>query len=257
MKTIFTLTFLVITTLTSRAASSDGRITITNLGFYDVLIEIDGKRYDNGSKTVNIPNIAWGHYTVKIVRLPGRTKGGGSTEQEKLLHNNSIWVKPRQHVDIVITRSGKVMTDEMSMDDQQYQYGADTSIDNGYGNRYDDRMIYGDMGYYYTGNNWPLSRSAFNALRELMSSEASGTKRLDLAKEVIDQNYVTAMQVKLLADLFTSDDRALELAQYAYPKTINKNEFFVVYTRFLGRKSREKLSTFVKNYKETTQPANQ
>jgi hypothetical protein len=49
--------------------------------------------------------------------------------------------------------------------------------------------------------------------------------------------------------MFTSDDRALDLARYAYPRTVNKNEFFVVYTRFLRNGSRAKLVDFIKGYR--------
>jgi hypothetical protein len=251
MKKKFTLTCLVIATLISRAASDEGRITITNLSYYDVLIEIDGKRYDDGNKNITIPYLQAGNHTLHIAQLPGRLQQEStapSGNQEKVIYNNTITIRPEYHTDIVINRFNKVMVDELSMTDKQYLKDAD--------NRYtDDRWMNADASWY-SGTYRPLSRQAFYSLQELMGSELSGTKRLELAKEVIDQNYFTAMQVKLLADLFTSDERALEIAEYAYPKTINKNEFFVVYNRFVRGSSREKLADFIKKNKVNSEPVN-
>jgi hypothetical protein len=232
MKKFFTLVFLTLTISISRAADNEGCITVTNLGFYDVQVEIDGKHYDDGNRNITIRHLsAAGHY-LKIFRVD---------KEEKILYADSITIKPQYDIDIVINRFEKVMIDELSVNDQHYRK-------DGY-DRYDNRWSYHDS-YYGEGIYPLLSRGAFYTLQDMMQQEISGTGRLKLVKQVIDKNYFTAMQVKELVSQFTSTDRALELAKYAYPKTINKNEFFIVYAAFTRRSAWDELEQFIKNYKE-------
>jgi len=230
MSKIFTLAFIILSSLISRAAYNDGNITITNLTAYDVQIQIDGTHYDDGNRSITLRHFPSGTHYLKIFR---------SDKGERVLYKDSITIKPKYDVDIVINRFEKVSIDELFMNDTGYNQES---------NDYYDRWLYRDNNYSNAACP-TMSRSAFYTLQDMMQQELSGTERLKLAKHVIDQNYVTAMQVKELVSLFGNNDRALELAQYAYPKTINKNEFFVVYATFTRKSARDKLIEFVTNYK--------
>jgi hypothetical protein len=230
MTGIFTLAFLALTSLISRAADNEGCVTITNLAYYDVQIQIDGRHYDDGNRSITIRHFPGGAHYLKIYR---------TGTAEKVLYKDTITIKPQYDLDIVINRFEKVSIDELFIKDTNYPQGS---------NDY-DRWLYRDN-YYGNAAGPVMSRGAFYTLQDMMQQELSGTERLKLAKHVIDRNYVTAMQVKELVNLFGSTDRALELAQYAYPKTINKNEFFVVYAAFTRKSARDKLMEFVTNYKE-------
>jgi hypothetical protein len=231
MSKIFTLACITLTSLISRAADNESNVTITNLALYDVQIQIDGRHYDDGNRSITLRHFPAGTHYLKIFR----TDGG-----EKVLYKDSITIKPKYDVDIVINRFEKVSIDELYMNDTGYASES---------NDYYDRWLYRDNNYGDAAGH-AMSRGAFYTLQDIMQQELSGTERLKLAKHVIDRNYLTAMQVKELVNLFSSTDRALELAQYAYPKTINKNEFFVVYAAFTRKSSRDKLMEFVTNYKE-------
>lgn len=230
MSKIFTLAFITFISLISRGAENEGSITFTNLALYEVQIQIDGRNYDDGNRSISLRHFPSGTHYLKIFR----TDGG-----EKILYKDSITIKAKYDVDIVINRFEKVSIDELYMNDTGYNMES---------NGYYDRWLYRDN-YYGDAACLTMSRSAFYTLQNMMQSETSATERLKLAKHVIDRNYLMAMQVKELVNLFTTD-RALELAQYAYPKTLNKNEFFVVYAAFTRKSSRDKLMEFVENYKE-------
>lgn len=220
MSKIFTLACITLTSLISRAADNEGNVTITNLAPYDVQILVDGRHYDDGSRSITLRHFPSGTHYLKIFR---------TDRGEKILYNDSITIKAKYDVDIVINRFEKVSIDELFMNDTGYNQES---------NEYYDRWLYRDNNY---GNaaRATLSRSAFYALQDMMQSEISGPELLKLAKHVIDQNYITSMQVKELVNLFGNTDRALELAQYAYPKTINKRTSSLLYTPLSPAKAQE------------------
>lgn len=244
MNRIFTLTLLAFITFIGHAAAQEGRVTITNLSLSDVLVVIDDKRCDDGNSNLTIRSLPAGDHILRISAIMKGAQPIGanfSGNGERVLYKDTITIKPHYDVDILVNRFEKVMIDEILVSDQQYR--------NEMNDRYDGKWLYQDE---YTGDgvHMPLSRGAFYTLKQMMESQFSGAEGVKLAKEVISQNYVTAMQVKQLVDLVFRADDALELAKYAYPKTLNKNEFFVVYASFSRKNAREELSQFIKNYKE-------
>lgn len=244
MNRIFTLTLLALIIFMSRVTAQEGRLTITNLSLSDVLVVIDDKRCDDGNSNLTIRSLPAGDHILRISALMKGAQPIGanfSGNGERVLFKDTITIKPHYDVDILINRFEKVTIDELLVSDQRYR--------NELNDRYNDKWLFEDE---YTGDglHLPISRGAFYTLKQMMESQFTGAEGVKLAKEAISQNYVTAMQVKQLVDLVFRADDALELAKYAYAKTLNKNEFFVVYSSFSRKSAREELSQFIKDYKE-------
>jgi hypothetical protein len=255
MKTIFTLILLVIT-YTVSAHPNDGKLSITNLGNQRLLVEVDGRRLENrrgdDDKFVLIPALSTGMHTLKVYVLAGgRT---GVTRKPNLIFLKNINVRAQYHIDVVINRFGRVLYDELSMRDPNYE---DTDENDWYNDRNRDRV-----NDYYPGRDdrdrprdrdnrydRPMSDQSFAALKETLAKERFDNSRVTIAKQVIDQNYFTAEQVKQLTLMYSFDSYKLDLAKYAYKNTVNKQDYFILYEVFSFSNSKDDLANYIRQFK--------
>ncbi len=234
MKKIFTLAIMALSSLIVFANHDDGRMSITNLGGRDTWLELDGKRYSDRDNPVLIRELASGNHTVKIYRenTPKSVWDRvGMGRKPEIIYSNTIYIKPRYHVDIVINRFGKVMVDEQSMTDRNYD---------------DDK----DGGDYRRDDNWnnaAMSNRSFNGLMNTLRKEPFDDNRMNMIKQsIMDNNYFTVDQVKQLATLFTFDDKRLEVAKYAYRNTVNKGDYVQLYEVFTFNRSKDELADYIR-----------
>ena len=65
-----------------------------------------------------------------------------------------------------------------------------------------------------------------------------------VAKQVVANNKFYSSQVKELVQLFSFDDAKLELAKFAYARTFDRNNYFILYDVFAFRRSKEELINY-------------
>jgi hypothetical protein len=65
-----------------------------------------------------------------------------------------------------------------------------------------------------------MSNVNFAQAKESLRREWFENTRLATAKQIIDQNYFTSQQVKEMVLLFTFENNRLDIAKYAYGKTV-------------------------------------
>lgn len=229
MKKLFTPFLFFIMALTAHAHPNDGIISITNLSPQRITIEVDGRRYsDNNSITIG--DLATGYHMVKIYGEPPRRNG--FIQKPTVIYNKNVYVKPKFYIDIIVNRFGRPLVDEQVMNNSWYnENGQHTQPD---ANEDIPRAI----------NN-----ETFNALKETISHESFDDSRLTIAKSMIDQNYFTSAQAKQLVQLFVFESNKVQIAKYMYGKTIDKKNYFVVYSAFTFSKSKEELAEYIRNFK--------
>jgi hypothetical protein len=249
MKKIFTLALFIIT-YTVSAHPNDGKLTITNLSNQRIIVEVDGRRFNNrvnkDENLVLVPALSTGYHTLKVYTLTSRREDGRyDARKQTLIFQKNVNVKPQYHVDIVINRFGKVWLDELSMQDQNYKDTDNDVWNDRNNNPNDNRNNDRDNDRY----NKPMSDQSFAALRETLKKERFDNSRLTIAKQVIDQNYFTVDQVKQLAQMYSMDNYKLDLAKYAYKNTVNKPDYFMLYEVFSFSTSKEDLANYIRQYK--------
>jgi hypothetical protein len=257
MKTIFTLLLSTLFSLASFAY--DGvRLTISSVISNKMFVEVDGRRYNLDGKTVMIRDIRPGYHNVKVYREAKRNNGwkiGNRNKREQTLYNTRVYLKDGYHFDIVVNRFGKVLVDEIKIagndewytDDDDY-YEKDRDRDREYDRDNRDQRDYDDR---YDRNNRDLrydemSESAFNQAKESLKREWFENTRLSTAKQIIDRNYFTSRQVKELVLLFTFENNRLDIAKYAYSKTVDKGNYFIMNDAFSMNRNKEELNNFIR-----------
>ena len=278
MKIIFTLLLSTIFSLASMAYDGT-RLTVTSVSNNKMYVEIDGRRYNLNGNTVSISNIRPGTHTVRVLRELKRKAGwnlDNGNRREATIYNIKIAFRNGYHFDIVVNRFGKVLIDERRMDPSDDWYDEDDSYDRNNDREWDDtpgndrnrdNRVYDnsdpddrDNGDYEDDRNnddpryddnydRAMTSNRFGQAKETLRREWFENTRLETAKQIIDQNYFTSQQVKELVLLFTFENNRLDIAKYAYGKTVDKGNYFIMNDAFTFNGNKEKLSEYIREYK--------
>ena len=279
MKTIFTLLLSTVFSLASMAFDGT-RLTVTSVSNNKMFVEVDGRRYDLDGNTISISSIRPGTHTVRVLREMKRKAGwnlGNGNRREEIIYNIKVTFRNGYHFDILVNRFGKVLIDERRIDPNDEWYNDDDYYDrdnrdkewdntNSNGDNRDDRDYgnndrdnrdnrdYGDDRNnddprYDNNYSRAMSNSDFAQAKESLRREWFENTRLVTAKQVIDQNNFTSQQVKEMMLLFTFENNRLDIAKYAYGKTVDKGNYFVVNDAFTFN-SKEKLNEYIHEYEE-------
>lgn len=93
----------------------------------------------------------------------------------------------------------------------------------------------------------PMSHSDFNNLRHSIESKTFESTRMEITKQVLSQRYVSTRQVMDLMNLLTFESSKLELAKFAFDRTIDKENYFRVNDSFTFESSIRELGDYIRS----------
>ena len=281
MKTIFTLLLSTIFSLASMAYDGT-RLTVTSISNNKMFVEVDGRRFNLDGNTVSIANIRPGIHNVRVIRELKKRSGwnlGIGSRTEEVIYSIRLTLRNGYHFDILVNRFGKTLIDERRIDpnddwynDDDPYYDKDRNGDRdedweenrdnkGRDNRdwdneqdnINDRDDRNDRDSRDADYDDDYSRSMndrdFSQAKETLRKEWFENTRLTTAKQIIDRNYFTSQQVRDMLLLFTFENNRLDIAKYAYGKTVDKGNYFIVNDAFTFNNNKEKLSEYIREYK--------
>ncbi len=85
----------------------------------------------------------------------------------------------------------------------------------------------------------------FEQLKNVIASKSFESTRMEIAKQAISRNYLTTAQVTDLLYLMTFDSSRLNLAIYAYGRTIDKQNYYQTYSVFTFNNSVDELVRYI------------
>jgi hypothetical protein len=231
MKKIFTLfTSLCLSVI----LFAQSKLTITNSGFADIRVMIDGRKYPAGNNVIMINNLQSGNHSVKIFKATNdrnRSQGNNRNSSYQLVYSSNLFVKQQYHVDISINRFGKAFVDEQ--------------IISSWNNDDDDWAVDNDGQYYDNVSKRQMNNADFQKLKQTLQGESFENTKLKIAKQFIAANYFTAAQIKELANVFSYENSKLDIAKFAYDYTIDKGNYFMVNDVFSYSSSKEALMEYI------------
>ena len=277
MKTIFTL--LLSTIFSIAAMAYDGtRLTVTSISNNKMFVEVDGRRYDLNGNTLTISSIRPGTHNIRVLREMKRKTGWNfGNKREETIYNIKATFRNGYHFDILVNRFGKVMIDERRIDPNDDWYNDDDYYDrnndrnhdrnNTYDNGSDrDGRDYGDDDRdtrdnrdngddrknddprYDNNNSLAMTNNDFAQAKESLRREWFENTRLETAKQIIDRNYFTSQQVREMVLLFTFENNRLDIAKYAYGKTVDKGNYFMLNDAFTFNNNKEALKEYIRQH---------
>ena len=276
MKTIFTL--LLSTIFSIAAMAYDGtRLTVTSISNNKMFVEVDGRRYNLNGNTFSLSNIRPGTHNIRVLReLKRKTGWNFGNKREETIYNIKATFRDGYHFDILVNRFGKVLIDERRIDPNDEWYNDDDYDRNDDRNRdrdntYDDGGNHDDRDYdeddrdtrddrdykddrnnndprYDNNNSRAMNNTDFTQAKETLRREWFENTRLETAKQIIDRNYFTSQQVKEIVLLFTFENNRLDIAKYAYGKTVDKGNYFMLNDDFTFNNNKEALKEYIRQY---------
>jgi len=239
MKKFFTLLLSSLFSL-SLLASDGSRLSVSTISNkMNLKLEIDGRLIEMKDNTITLSYLPEGYHQVKIFREKKKNGiGPGFGRRKDIIFSNSILLKSGFHSDITVNRFGKVFIDERRIDrnDDWYNDDDDVYYDNNGNNNGGWNNGYGNV----------MNARDFDQVKESLRKEWFENNRLKSAKFIIDNNNLMSLQVKELMLLFTFEDKKLEIAKYAYRKTIDKQSYYQVNDALTFNSSKEELARFIR-----------
>ncbi len=257
MKKISTLLLSSLFSL-SLLAQDGSRLSVSTVSnSMDLKIEIDGRTVTMRDNSITLSNIAEGTHSIRIYKEVKRNGNGfGFGRKPQIIYAGSVFVKRGFHTDVTVNRFGKAFIDESRIDrnggyEQDDEYDND---DNGggwnNGDEYDDEYDNDDNGGgWNNGYGNVLSNRDFDQVKEQIRSEWFENNRLISTKVIIDKSNFTAQQVKELMLLFTFENNRLEVAKYAYRKTVDKQNYYQLNDALTFSSSKDDLARFIRQSK--------
>lgn len=105
-------------------------------------------------------------------------------------------------------------------------------------------------------NKVALSEAEFQNVKRQLNGLTTDQDKLARAKQISDQTYWKAGQVRELVDLFIFEDMRLDFAQYAYAKTLDQGNYYLVKGGLTDPQKKQDLINYIQQQGGTiTDPA--
>jgi len=244
--------------------------------------DLNIKMWDNSSFTItldrnisektrsfNLKNVKPGSHYVKIVQKKRNRYGNGFFV--KTIYNGRINVPSKRKVFVKIEGENRL----------SFKFLKKRNRYNGHGNTHGGNGNFGNGGHYGSGNynddfgsgcssmnsgggyygesdfgnsdyghhNGPsvMSQNSFSHLIRILGQEHFDDNRLEIAKQAIISNNMSVNQVSSILDKFTFDGAKLEFAKVAYRITVDRENYFMVNSKFTFSSSVSELNNYILN----------
>ena len=114
------------------------------------------------------------------------------------------------------------------------------------GHHHGSLMHYGPGEHPYTIQ--VMNTEDFEVALDYLSKKTFDSDRLEMAKEIVGRNCVSAKQIASVCKLFTYDSNRLEFAKFAYASCADKGMYFILDETFTFNSSRDELHKYISKY---------
>ncbi|MEO7922526.1 MAG: DUF4476 domain-containing protein [Chitinophagaceae bacterium] len=224
----------------SLLAYDGSRLSVSAVGTStEMKIEVDGRKFTMKDNSITLSYLGEGYHLVKITREKTKKGNGsgfgfGAGRKTEVIYSNSLLLKRGFHLDITVNRFGKVLVDERRIDQDDEWYSEEDDY-------YDN-----DNGGWNNGRGNVMTNREFSDVKDQLRREWFEANRLISTKVIIDKSNFTALQVKELMLIFTFENNRLEVAKYAYRKTVDKQSYYLVNDAFTFNSSKDELARFIR-----------
>lgn len=93
----------------------------------------------------------------------------------------------------------------------------------------------------------PMSSSDFESAKKAINGKSFAEDKMIVSKQILKSNCVSVKQVKGIMELFSYEENKLEFAKLAYPKTVDKGNYYQVNDSFSFSGSITELNAFLES----------
>lgn len=93
--------------------------------------------------------------------------------------------------------------------------------------------------------NVPVCHEDFMSIRDEVAGTVFESTRMEIARQLIRDRFLTTAQVMSLMELFDFDSNRLEIAKFAYSRTVDRERYHQTYSMFTFDSNVRELSRFI------------
>lgn len=198
----------------------------------EFVILFDNKSYGNRTSII-FNNVFAGRHQVKIYKRVYERQS--RQHRMHLILDDVIMVNARQNLSYIVSRDNKLhlMRTQRPVRPQTIEYRPATVTNASHCEE-----------IYYAGPA-VMSAQDFSTLQQMVSNASFEETRMTLIKQAIGERAVTTQQVLSLMQMMSFESTRLELAKWAYAKTIDRENYFIVNQGFSFSSSTNDLANFM------------
>jgi hypothetical protein len=99
------------------------------------------------------------------------------------------------------------------------------------------------------GCPWPMQQQDFNAAKSTIAGKSFEDTKLTIAQQVFNSNCMTSAQVTEILGLFTFEDSKIDFAKFAYGRTYDIGNYYLVNNAFTFESSIDDLNDYISSYR--------
>lgn len=222
MKKLFTTLVILSVALAAKAGYyAESVLSVTSLDGSRISVVIDRMHPTNPSNTVYINNLNEGDHFVRIMRL----SGSRYHPVYRTIFSGMVYIPYATEVVAVVSRNSFRIREQRPLLPPAPQ-------------------VYEQPHYYQPYQDY-VCEEDFNQLLQSVQSRSFESTKMTMAKQFISTNFLSSRQVARLMNAFSFESSKLELAKYAYQRTVDKQNYFVVNDEFGFESSIEEFSRFI------------
>lgn len=269
-------------------AAGNAKASELSIGMADnskFLLAFDNTSYTTPSNTYNVTNVIPGMHHVRLTSAMNHMNGAYG--MPRLLYDGWVNIPANAHVTAYALNLNQLNISSITPINQYGQgyYDPNNPYGNGTGYGYDPNNPYGNNGYgnngygnnggncgngnngygnngygnngYGNGNNgwnnyppviYPMSANDFNALKNSIRAQSFDSSRLTVAEQAVGMNHLSSQQVLELMKEFSFESTKLDFAKFAYGRTTDRNNYYLVNNGFTFSSSIDELAGYINNY---------
>ncbi len=96
----------------------------------------------------------------------------------------------------------------------------------------------------------PLTKEKFRKLLSELEKQEIDEDRLVVLEQALDSKHITVNQLLEILDRFELDESRLEVVKFAYPKILDKDNIFLVYSKFKHSSTKDEFRRWLEHEEE-------
>lgn len=234
MKKIFTLSLALLSSAFIYAFDYLSTLSITSYAGNNARVVVDGNRYRVSGKAITLDRLTPGQHRVQVYLPVNSFRPGRCREEDRLVYNSNVYVRPGYFVDMIINRFGRVFLDERPLN---ALYGWNE----GWNGRDDEDRGAGGF------NGRAMQASDFSRLLETIRQESYDQTRMNLVRQAVGPVLLSSSQVRQLLPLFSFESSKLDMAKYLYDYCTERDQYYTVAGCLAYSSSKDELMRYIRD----------
>ncbi|HRH02822.1 MAG TPA: DUF4476 domain-containing protein [Bacteroidia bacterium] len=232
-----TMLFLTLSNIYAFDAPSILNLRLANNG--EFAVSLDGNYYST-NRIQRLPNIFPGKHYLEVYSKKWVQQGHYGSYVTKKIYQGSILIDECSEIFATIFKGNFVIDRIESLPFQYQQWELSPSSCNPHG-------IHHQQTVYSTNNcgSYGMNNRDFEGLLNVIENASFESSKLSIATNALQTNNFTSLQVKTLVSLFSFESTKVNFAKSAYERTVDKNNYYLVYDEFSFNSSVNDLSNFL------------